>query len=333
MKLDISSLGNAIVDVQFSIEEDFVSKLEKMSIPKGAMTLIEAEEQSNLISLLTEEYGEPKLSCGGAATNSIVAASNFGSICHFSCKVRNDDLGIFYLENLSKNDVLHSKQASESDLSTGQCVVMVTPDAERTMCTYLGISNLLSSKDLDKLAIRNSKYLFLEGYLVTSESALKACYEAIEVAKAANTKIVISLSAAAIVNAFRDQMNSLIKLGCDLLFCNESEACAFSQHEDVLKAEEFLRSVSSQNLITLGKNGSMIWDGSNLETIEGFEVKAVDTNGAGDIFAGSVLHKICEGHDLTSSAKFGCFAASKKVEKFGPRLSQKEYKSIYKNFS
>ena len=333
MKLDISSLGNAIVDVQFSIEEDFVSKLEKMSILKGAMTLIEAEEQSNLISLLTEEYGEPKLSCGGAATNSIVAASNFGSICHFSCKVRNDDLGIFYLENLSKNDVLHSKQASESDLSTGQCVVMVTPDAERTMCTYLGISNLLSSKDLDKLAIRNSKYLFLEGYLVTSESALKACYEAIEVAKAANTKIVISLSAAAIVNAFRDQMNSLIKLGCDLLFCNESEACAFSQHEDVLKAEEFLRSVSSQNLITLGKNGSMIWDGSNLETIEGFEVKAVDTNGAGDIFAGSVLHKICEGHDLTSSAKFGCFAASKKVEKFGPRLSHKEYKSIYENFS
>ena len=333
MKLDISSLGNAIVDVQFSIEEDFVSKLEKMSIPKGAMTLIEAEEQSNLISLLTEEYGEPKLSCGGAATNSIVAASNFGSICHFSCKVRNDDLGIFYLENLSKNDVLHSKQASESDLSTGQCVVMVTPDAERTMCTYLGISNLLSSNDLDKLAIRNSKYLFLEGYLVTSESALKACYEAIEVAKAANTKIVISLSAAAIVNAFRDQMNSLIKLGCDMLFCNESEACAFSQHEDVIKAEEFLRSVSSQNLITLGKNGSMIWDGSNLETIEGFEVKAVDTNGAGDIFAGSVLHKICEGHDLTSSAKFGCFAASKKVEKFGPRLSQKEYKSIYENFS
>ena len=333
MKLDISSLGNAIVDVQFSIEEDFVSKLEKMSILKGAMTLIEAEEQSNLISLLTEEYGEPKLSCGGAATNSIVAASNFGSICHFSCKVRNDDLGIFYLENLSKNDVLHSKQASESDLSTGQCVVMVTPDAERTMCTYLGISNLLSSSDLDKLAIRNSKFLFLEGYLVTSESALKACYEAIEVAKAANTKIVISLSAAAIVNAFRDQMNSLIKLGCDLLFCNESEACAFSQHEDVLKAEEFLRSVSSQNLITLGKNGSMIWDGSNLETIEGFEVKAVDTNGAGDIFAGSVLHKICEGHDLTSSAKFGCFAASKKVEKFGPRLSQKEYKSIYENFS
>ena len=333
MKLDISSLGNAIVDVQFSIEEDFVSKLEKMSIPKGAMTLIEAEEQSNLISLLSEEYGEPKLSCGGAATNSIVAASNFGSICHFSCKVRNDDLGIFYLENLSKNDVLHSKQASESDLSTGQCVVMVTPDAERTMCTYLGISNLLSSSDLDKLAIRNSKFLYLEGYLVTSESALKACYEAIEVAKAANTKIVISLSAAAIVNAFRDQMNSLIKLGCDMLFCNESEACAFSQHEDVIKAEEFLRSVSSQNLITLGKNGSMIWDGSNLETIEGFEVKAVDTNGAGDFFAGSVLHKICEGHDLTSSAKFGCFAASKKVEKFGPRLSQEEYKSIYKNFS
>ena len=112
MKLDISSLGNAIVDVQFSIEEDFVSKLEKMSIPKGSMTLIEAEEQSNLIKLLMEEYGNSKLSCGGAATNSIVAASNFGSKCHFSCRVKNDDLGIFYLEDLGKNNVLHSNKVS-----------------------------------------------------------------------------------------------------------------------------------------------------------------------------------------------------------------------------
>mgnify|MGYP000011675844 FL=1 len=333
MKLDISSLGNAIVDVQFSIEENFVSKLEKMSIPKGSMTLIEAEEQSNLIGLLKKDYGEPILSCGGAVTNSIVAASNFGSACHLSCKVRNDDLGIFYLENLSKNNVLHSQKASESDLSTGQSVIMVTPDAERTMCTCLGISSFLSSNDLDKLAIRNSKYLFLEGYLVASESGLQACFEAIEVAKAADTKVAISLSDATIVNAFREQMNSLIKLGCDMLFCNESEACAFSQHDDLLEAENFLRSVSSQNLITLGKNGSMIWDGSKLENIEGFKAKAVDTNGAGDIFAGSVLHKICEGHDLTSSAKFGCFAASKKVEKFGPRLSQEEYKTIYEDFS
>ena len=168
MKLDISSLGNAIVDVQFSIEEDFVSKLEKMSIPKGSMTLIEAEEQSNLIKLLMEEYGNSKLSCGGAATNSIVAASNFGSKCHFSCRVKNDDLGIFYLEDLGKNNVLHSNKVSESDLSTGQSVIMVTPDAERTMCTYLGVSNLLSNDDLNKSAIRDSQYLFLEGYLVAS---------------------------------------------------------------------------------------------------------------------------------------------------------------------
>nr|ADI18518.1 sugar kinases, ribokinase family [uncultured gamma proteobacterium HF4000_19M20] len=333
MKLDICALGNAIVDVQFSIEEDFVTKLKKMSIPKGSMTLIEAEEQCNLISLLKEEYGEPKLSCGGAGTNSTVAASNFGSSCHFSCKVRNDDLGIFYLDNLSKNDVLHSKQTSESELSTGQSVIMVTPDAERTMCTYLGISNLFSKNDLDKLAIRNSKYLFIEGYLVASESSLKACFEAIEIAKEANTQIAFSLSAAAIVNNFRDQINSLIELGCEILFCNESEACAFSQQNDVLKAEKLLRDISSQNLITLGKNGSMIWDGSKLETIKGFKTKAIDTNGAGDIFAGSVLHKICEGYGLKASAEFGCFAASKKVEKFGPRLSKSEYKNIKLKFS
>ena len=333
MKLDVSSLGNAIVDVQFSIEEDFVSTLEKMSIQKGSMTLIEAEEQSNLIDLLNKEYGNSKLSCGGAATNSMVAASNFGSKCHFSCKVRDDDLGNFYLEDLEKNKILHSNKASQSELSTGQSVIMVTPDAERTMCTYLGVSNLLGSNDLNESAIENSTYLFLEGYLVTSESAFEACLQAAEIAKKSDTKIAISLSAEGIVNAFRNQMNSLIGVGCDILFCNESEACAFSQHKNIDQAEIFLREVSSQNLITLGKKGSIIWDGNKKETINGYEAKAIDTNGAGDIFAGSVLHKICEGDDLQSAAMFGCYAASKQVERFGPRLTKAEYKKIKKEFT
>ena len=102
---------------------------------------------------------------------------------------------------------------------------------------------------------------------------------------------------------------------------------------DVLEAEKSLREVSSQNLITLGKDGSRIWDGSKTETIKGFEAKAIDTNGAGDIFAGSVLHKICEGKDLKTAAKFGCYAASKQVEKFGPRLKESEYKKIIEEFS
>ena len=331
-KLDISSLGNAIVDVQFSIEEDFVSKLKKMSIPKGSMTLMEAPEQINLISLLKEEYGEPKLSCGGAVTNSIVAASNFGSKCHFSCKVRNDNLGFFYLENLSKNDVLHSQKVSVSELSTGQSVIMVTPDAERTMCTCLGISNFLNTKDLDKLAIKNSKYLFIEGYLVASETALEACFEAIEVAKTSATKIVISLSDATIVNIFRDQINSLINLGCDVLFCNESEALTFSNCNNLKKAEIFLRNISSTNLITLGKKGCLVWDGNKSNYIKAIKTKAVDTNGAGDIFAGAVLNKISEGKSLRTAAEFGCLASSKKVEKFGPRLSAQEYKNIKKEF-
>ncbi|HIA44037.1 MAG TPA: adenosine kinase, partial [Gammaproteobacteria bacterium] len=279
------------------------------------------------------KYGNSKLSCGGAATNSIVAASNFGSKCHFSCRVKNDDLGIFYLEDLEKNNVLHSNKVSESDLSTGKSVIMITPDAERTMCTYLGVSNLLSSDDLDKSAIRDSQYLFLEGYLVASESALEACFEASKVAKASGTKIAISLSAEAIINAFRDQLNSLIKLGCDILFCNESEARVFTQCEDVFEAEKFLREVSSQNFITLGKEGSMIWNGNKTEIIKGFEAKAIDTNGAGDIFAGSVLHKICKGKDLKTAAKFGCYAASKQVEKFGPRLTESEYRKIKEEFS
>ena len=128
-------------------------------------------------------------------------------------------------------------------------------------------------------------------------------------------------------------MNSLINVGCDILFCNESEACAFSQHKSVDQAEIFLREVSYQNLITLGEKGSLVWNGNNKETINGYEAKAIDTNGAGDIFAGSVLHKICEGDDLKSAAKFGCYAASKQVENFGPRLTKTEYIKIKEEFS
>tara|TARA_Y100000590_G_scaffold86102_1_gene96395 strand:- start:228 stop:1229 length:1002 start_codon:yes stop_codon:yes gene_type:complete len=333
MKLDISSLGNAIVDVQFSIEEDFVSKLEEKSIEKGTMTLIDPQDQLDLIELLKQNYGNPQLSCGGAATNSIVAASNFGSKCHLSCKVADDDMGNFYLKDLTTNNVFHTNKPARSSLITGQCVISVTPDAERTMCTYLGISTLLGTNDIDANSIENSKYLFLEGYLVTSESALDACLEAIKIAKDSGTKIAISLSAEAIVNNFKDELCSLLNLGCDMLFCNESEACAFTKKLDVNDAEVLLREFSNKNLITLGKQGSMIWDGVKKDIISGYEAKAIDTNGAGDMFAGSVLNKICEGENLSEAARFGCYASSKQVERFGPRLTPKEYQIIKKEFS
>jgi len=332
MRLDICSLGNAIVDVQFSIDEEFVSELQKKSIHKGSMTLVEPNEQKRLIELLRQKYEEPILACGGSVTNSIMAAASFGSKCHVSCKVSNDEYGNFFLEDLTTNKIYHSIIATISNLPTGRCVVMVSEDAERTMCTYLGISNELAKEDIDIEAIKASKYLFIEGYLVTSPSALKACSTAIKEAKKSNTKVAISLSAAFIADSFKAELQSLLDLECDLLLCNESEALAYTDCKNLTEAEKNLRSVSFCNLITLGKKGCLTWDGSKLNHIHGYKANAIDTNGAGDMFAGAVLHQLSEGQTLNKSAKFGCYAASKKVEKFGPRLSSQEYKDIKLEF-
>ena len=205
MRLDICSLGNAIVDVQFSIDEEFVSELLSKSIHKGSMTLVESNEQKHLIKLLRQKYEEPILACGGSITNSIMAAASFGSKCHLSCKVSNDEHGGFFLEDLTANRIDHSVIATNSNLSTGKCLVMVSEDAERTMCTYLGISNELAKEDIDVRAIRASKYLFIEGYLVASTSALEACHKAIKVAKKSNTKVAISLSAVFIADNFKTE--------------------------------------------------------------------------------------------------------------------------------
>ena len=334
MELDICSIGNAIVDVQFSVKDKLKKYLDEHSIPFGTMMLIEEKEQNNLINFLKLEYGEPVLACGGSATNSIYAASSFGSNCHFTCKVRDDDLGNYYLKNLESNSILFNPTAIDksSNLSTGRSVIMVTPDAERTMCTCLGISNTLNISDLDEGIIKSSKYIFIEGYLVTSPSALETCKKAIKIASSNETRVAISLSDPNIADIFRKEIMELINIKCDLLFCNESEALSFSETKDLYVAEKYLGALVSSTLITLHEKGCMVSKDGNSEFIEGFKAEAIDTNGAGDMFAGAVFNSLIEGNDLPSSAKFGCYAASKKVENFGPRLPKESYMQIKNNF-
>ena len=334
MELDICSLGNAIVDVQFSIEDNFREHLNDRSIAFGSMTLIEKQDQEDLISLLKANSGEPLRACGGSATNSIFAATNFGSSCHFTCKVQDDESGNFYLKNLRSNDISHNDNAldKQTKLPTGQAVIMVSPDAERTMCTCLGVSNRLSISDLDILAITNSKYLFIEGYLATSPSALLACQEAIRCAKKSGTKVAISLSDPNIAKSFQKELLKLINIKCDLLFCNESESLAFSNKQNLSEACNYLQTISDSVLITLHEKGCLSWDGRTKNLIEGFKAKAIDSNGAGDMFAGAVLHSINYKQNLHEAAKFGCYAASKKVENFGPRLPKNDYKKIKENY-
>ncbi len=333
MKYDICSLGNAIVDITFQIETEFQQKLISKGISPSSMTLIDQKEQHELLDDLNTNFKkESFMACGGSATNSIIAASNFGSHCYYSCKVADDEFGNFYLQDLLKNAVSHNSIPLRSSLSSGKCVVMVTPDAERTMCTNLGISGELSTQDINEEAIINSRYLYLEGYLVTSEKAFKAAIKSADIAKENNVKIALSLSDPNIVSIFRDHFLEILNIKCDLIFCNELEAMAFSKKDDPKKSIEVLRDFSLEGLITLGSKGCIAWSQSQSLKLSTSKVNALDTNGAGDMFAGAVLNALSEGKNLTESAKFGCFAASEKVKSFGPRVDGPKYKKIKKDF-
>jgi len=332
MKFDICSVGSALVDFTFSIDREYEKNLITYGIPKGSMTLIEKEDQEVLINELIKMGKTPDRACGGSGTNSIVAASLFGAKCHMTCIVSDDDHGRFYIEDLASNNISHTNAPIESKISSGRCLVMVSDDAERTMCTNLGINTEFSTSDLDVERIKASHYLFLEGYLVASPKGMEVCTKAIDASKESDTKVSISLSDPNIVNAFKNEIKTLLDMKCDLVFCNEDEALAYAETDDISKAFQTFKEISPNFLITQGSSGCIGFDGKNEFNIPGTKVDAIDSNGAGDMFAGAVLYCITSGSSLEKGAEFGCYAASKVVGNYGPRLIKDEYYKIKNNF-
>jgi sugar/nucleoside kinase (ribokinase family) len=209
---------------------------------------------------------------------------------------------------------------------------MVSDDAERTMCTNLGINTEFKASNLEEKIIKASNYLFLEGYLVASPKGMEVCKKAVQVAKDNNTKVSISLSDPNIVHAFKGEIKTLLDMNCDLIFCNEDEALAYTETDDLSNAFQIFKEISPNFLITQGSNGCIGFDGRNEFNIPGIKVNAIDTNGAGDMFAGAVLYSITSGSSLEKGAVFGCYAASKVVSNVGPRLLKEEYFQIKNNF-
>ena len=333
MKYDLCSIGSALVDITFQIEDDFLDRHKERGISKGGMALIEKEDQENLIKELNESGKIPGKACGGSATNSVVAASLFGSSCFMSCIVGDDENGRFYLEDLSSNGIGHSSNLMKSELPSGQCLVMVSNDAERTMCTNLGINSEFSSENVDEIVIKNSNFILLEGYLIASPEGFDSFKKAFDLAKKHDVNVALSLSDVFIVSSFRNELIELITTKCDLIFCNEAEAAEFSNSDKEEEIFSFFKDYTPNLLITKGAKGCVGFEEEYSFDVPGIKVDAVDTNGAGDMFAGAVINSLNEGKDLKSSAEFGCFASSKIVQNSGPRLSSEQYKEIKETFS
>jgi sugar/nucleoside kinase (ribokinase family) len=326
-QFDVYGIGNALVDMEFEVLPDF---LKKMDIEKGVMTLVDEERQDTLTKQL---HGiQHKRGPGGSAANTIMAVNYFGGKAYYSCKVANDEMGDFYSVNLSDSGVSNNLSKERENGKTGKCMVFVTPDADRTMNTYLGITEKFSETELSVDDLSKSKYLYIEGYLVTSPTGRAAAVKAREHAVKNNIKTCITFSDPAMTTFFRDGLKEM--MGEDklhIIFCNESEAKSFSEKETTLDAANELLKYAEVVAITEGSRGAYITNGKREISVVAPKVEAVDTNGAGDAFAGAFLYAISNGFDLTSAGRFACSTASKLVTNFGARMEPCDYQSIKKD--
>jgi sugar/nucleoside kinase (ribokinase family) len=324
-RYDLYAIGNALVDLEYLVTDDF---LQANGVEKGLMTLAEPNSQAQLIARLEQTLSREKQASGGSAANSIIAAAAFGARCFYNGKVGNDELGQFYRADLDAAGVFSPATAANASAPTGTCVVMLTPDTERTMNTYLGISAELGPADVDADAIRDSRWLYIEGYLCTSDSARAAVADARQVARAAGVSLAMTFSDPAMVQYFKPQLTTMLADGVDLLFCNEDEALGFSDTTNTEDAIKALRHVADSGIITIGPRGALVWNQESIQHLDGLSVNAIDTLGAGDSFAGAVLFGLSQGWSLVDSAQLGIRTAAKVVSQIGPRLPLDGYREL-----
>jgi sugar/nucleoside kinase (ribokinase family) len=313
-KYNVYGLGNALVDVQYRVEPSF---FEAAGIEKGVMTLIEEDRQMDLIGRLSDLPAER--SSGGSAANTMIGVSCFGGSAYYACKVADDADGAFYLKDLRAAGVGAGSKTYDGG-RTGNCLVMITPDADRTLNTFLGITATFGPEQVEADVAADCDIVYIEGYLLSADSGFEAALAAQRTAKEAKVPVALTLSDPFIVTVFGERVARLIDNGIDLLFCNEAEAQSYTGAETTDAACLTLAERVSEFAVTCGPDGARVGREGTLYHASGFPVDAVDTNGAGDMFAGAYLYGVTNGHSLEEAAKLATYASSRVVAKYGPRL-------------
>lgn len=326
--VDLFAIGNALIDQEFRVSDDF---LVQENLQKGTMQLSDGETQSTLYQHLKTTQLYKGQASGGSAANTTVAFSALGGKAFYGCRVGNDELGEIYLQGL-KDAGIQITEKSISEGVTGTCMVLISEDSERTMQTFLGITAELSAKQIDFESLKTAKWLYIEGYLSTSDTARQAVREARQIARAHGVKIALTLSDPAMVQYARAGLDELIDDGVDLLFCNEHEAMMYSQTETVEDALAKLQLLSHITVITRSEKGAVIATPEQQFTVAGRQIKAVDANGAGDAFAGALLYGLNAGFSIQAAAELAILISSEVVAHFGPRLALNDYAQLLQNF-
>jgi sugar/nucleoside kinase (ribokinase family) len=325
-KYDIYGVGSALVDTEVKVSNDFLTET---GISKGLMTLVDRSHQLKILDRLNSQEMVQK--CGGSACNSVVAAASLGATAFFSGRIGNDADGDLYIGDLNDLGIsYHGERASEG--ATGQCLVMITPDAERTMNTCLGASEQLSFEDINTEALQQSEWLYIEGYLLTDQSRAEVIQRTVAFAKANSIKVALSLSDPFVVASCGDVIHSIIGDGIDLLFCNRDEAMAFTSADNIEDAADDIKRLSKGFAITDGASGALVFDGDDIFHSPGVKTLAVDTNGAGDMFAGAFLYAVVGGHGFHKAGELANYCAAQVVKMFGPRLESDQLVNVKREF-
>ncbi len=327
--IDVFGLGNAIVDTEVDVDDTF---LHDQEIAKGHMTLIDSSRMQELLIALD---GQPLRRCsGGSAANTTYAVQAFGHRTSYGCKVSDDEVGRFFLTDMAGAGVRLSPKAASSGDHSGQCLVMITPDAERTMTTDLGISNSLSVDEVNFDDVKSARYFYVEGYLSSSPTASAAAVRARELSEEHRIATAISLSDPSMVEFFRDPLTSMLGNGVSVLFCNEEEALNWAGTDRIDVATAELKDIGETVFVTLGAAGSLAIHHGQAREVAGVAARAQDTTGAGDMYAGAALAALCDGAEPAEAARFGNHCAARLVEHIGARLPGADaYQALRQSFN
>ena len=312
-RVDLIALGNAIVDIIVNVEDEFLSI---NNLDKGSMNLISSDESQKLL----KNCKVVKQISGGSSANTVVCLAELGHNVKFIGRVKNDQFGNFFSSDIKKSKAIFDTPPTKKGASTAHSIILITPDAQRTMCTYLGASIEFEPKDIDFNLLKESKYLYLEGYLWDSELAKNAFLEAAQNAKLSNTKIILSLSDSFCVDRHRESFLELIDNYVDIVFCNELEVLSLFKKDKLANCQGELSSLCDLVVVTLGGNGSLIVHKNDVEVIKSMKRgKVIDTTGAGDIYAGGFIHGLIKNYSLKKCGEIGSICAGQIITQLGSR--------------
>ncbi|MDO4450786.1 MAG: adenosine kinase [Moraxella sp.] len=325
---ELVAIGNALVDTEFKITDELLTHTK---LAKALMTLADTDEQTALFAMLNEQGLTPnKQAGGGSAGNTVACFCALGGHAHYHCRVGDDKHGVFYLSDMANMGVSINNTKATVTGTTGSCVVLVTDDGERTMQTNLAVSSEIDESNVDFEVLAGAKFLYLEGYLAMSPSVQPAIAKLCQVAKEQGVDIVVSFADPAVIKFAKDVILSWLTGGVDMIFCNMDEAKLFADTDDEATTVQALLAHTKKAIITNGAKPTTIATKDGVHLYDVPSANVVDTNGAGDNFAGAYLYALSQGLDDGACVALAGSVASRVVAQFGARLNKADY-GIIKN--